>query len=274
MAHYLYPLNPKSRHGYFFEDAFGNRFPTSLEGFLDCYRGRGEAAEWGVAKCGSRLKKGDYIWAYFSKPVGAVMAVGRVRQEVHFMAEQGRDGVWIDWDWKLTDKLLESPIPGSSLKQSVFASVTPIGEEGMKVIERWMGGRRGRQWSPSRKVTFKTVEVEQRQGQPAFRQALMSAYKNGCAVSGCSVRDVLQAAHVVAVKDKGDHGVSNGILLRADLHNLFDRGLMYFDQTGRVRFADVVKDDEYTRYEGKRCALVLQNVDKRALELHRKKHKR
>ena len=273
MAHYLYPLNPKSRQGYYFSDGYGNDFPTSLEGFLDCYRGRGEAAEWGVAKCSSRLEKGDYIWAYFSKPVGAVMAVGRARSGAHYMADAGRDGIWIDWDWKLTDELLESPITAASLQQRVPFSVTPASDQALRAIERWMSGRRSRPRTLPRTVTFKTVEVEQRQGQPAFRQDLMQAYGNRCAVTGCAVRDVLQAAHVVPVKDDGRHAVSNGILLRADLHNLFDRGLMYFDVAGRVRFAEIITDPEYTKLGGKRCPLVIANVDKRALRAHRKRHR-
>jgi len=274
MAHYLYPLNPKSRQGYHFEDDYGNVYPTSLEGFLDCYRGRGEAAEWGVSKCSSRLEKGDHVWVYFSKPVGAVMAVGRVRGDAHFVTEWGRAAVWIDWDWKLTDELLKSPITADSLHQRILYSVTPAGDKALKAIDQWMRGRRARPRTAPRDVTFKTVEVEQRQGQPAFRQELMQAYKNRCAVTGCSVRDALQAAHVVSVRDGGKHSVSNGVLLRADLHNLFDRGLMYFDDAGRVRFADIVKEADYSRYKGKRCALVVANVNKRALAAHRKKHKR
>ena len=65
-------------------------------------------------------------------------------------------------------------------------------------------------------------EITVRRGQKKFRKALFAAYRNRCAVTGSSVYFVLEAAHI----DRyfGDHSnhVTNGLLLRADLHTLFD----------------------------------------------------
>lgn len=65
-----------------------------------------------------------------------------------------------------------------------------------------------------------------RQGQAQFRQALMEAYEGRCAISGCDVREVLEAAHIMPYLGDETNNVRNGLLLRADLHTLFDLGLL------------------------------------------------
>lgn len=68
--------------------------------------------------------------------------------------------------------------------------------------------------------------VTLRQGQPAFRAALMKAYNRRCAITGCNVEAVLEAAHISPYDGKKTNHVTNGLLLRADIHTLFDRGLI------------------------------------------------
>lgn len=72
--------------------------------------------------------------------------------------------------------------------------------------------------------------VTQRQGQPAFRNALMDAYERRCAVTGCAIDDVLEAAHISPYLGEHTNHVTNGLLLRADIHTLFDRGLIKVDR--------------------------------------------
>jgi hypothetical protein len=68
----------------------------------------------------------------------------------------------------------------------------------------------------------------QRDRQPAFRSALLNAYGRTCAISGCSIEACLEAAHLDRYADSGDNRITNGILLRADLHRLMDAGLLTF----------------------------------------------
>jgi len=70
------------------------------------------------------------------------------------------------------------------------------------------------------------ASVVQRQGQPAFRQALLIAYQGKCAISGCNVVEALEAAHITPFRGVYTNDISNGLLLRADLHTLFDLGLV------------------------------------------------
>lgn len=82
------------------------------------------------------------------------------------------------------------------------------------------------------------ASVRRRLGQPAFRAALMQAYDGKCAISGCTVTQVLEAAHIVPYRGKDSNYVQNGILLRADLHTLFDLHLIRIDPHSRVVSVD------------------------------------
>jgi putative restriction endonuclease len=63
-----------------------------------------------------------------------------------------------------------------------------------------------------------------RLGQGAFRVLVTDAYERRCAVTGEKTLPVLEAAHIKPYALLGPHRVSNGILLRSDLHKLFDLG--------------------------------------------------
>ena len=65
-----------------------------------------------------------------------------------------------------------------------------------------------------------------RRGQAKFRRDLLKAYKGRCAITACNISEALEAAHVVPYCLTGDNDISNGILLRADLHTLFDCNLI------------------------------------------------
>jgi putative restriction endonuclease len=66
--------------------------------------------------------------------------------------------------------------------------------------------------------------VEPRLGQGTFRVAVTAAYGGACAVSGEHSLPALEAAHIRPFGDNGPHHVRNGLLLRADIHRLFDKG--------------------------------------------------
>jgi putative restriction endonuclease len=65
-----------------------------------------------------------------------------------------------------------------------------------------------------------------RLGQGAFRVLVTDAYERRCAVTGEKTLPVLEAAHIKPYALNGPHRVSNGILLRSDLHKLFDLGYL------------------------------------------------
>jgi hypothetical protein len=70
------------------------------------------------------------------------------------------------------------------------------------------------------------ASIVRRRGQPAFRQHLLAAYKSQCAITGCAAEAVLEAAHIVPYRGPETNHVGNGLLLRTDLHTLFDLKLV------------------------------------------------
>jgi putative restriction endonuclease len=68
--------------------------------------------------------------------------------------------------------------------------------------------------------------IVRRQGGAKFRRLLLDCYERRCAISGCDAQAVLEAAHIVPYSGRSTNHAQNGLLLRADLHTLFDRGLV------------------------------------------------
>lgn len=93
--------------------------------------------------------------------------------------------------------------------------------------------------------------IARRRGQPAFRKRLLYLYDHKCAVTGVDVDMVLDAAHIVSHATSGDNSSDNGILLRSDLHDLFDAGLLVVDPDSFiVQIDDSVTTTEYRRLDG------------------------
>ena len=77
-----------------------------------------------------------------------------------------------------------------------------------------------------------------RVGQGKFRQDLLDKYGDNCAVSGPAPREAIQASHLYSFAKSGKHESQGGILLRSDLHTLFDRGLLKIDPKSEKVFLD------------------------------------
>jgi 5-methylcytosine-specific restriction protein A len=93
--------------------------------------------------------------------------------------------------------------------------------------------------------------VVQRRGQPAFRKALIEIYSGRCAVTGCAMVDLLEAAHIYPYRDGATNHPSNGLLLRADLHTLFDLRLVSVEpETLVVVASPSLYATEYAPYFG------------------------
>lgn len=90
-----------------------------------------------------------------------------------------------------------------------------------------------------------------RRGQGKFREQLLAAYRRTCAISGCKIVDLLEAAHIRPHAEEPNYSVTNGLLLRADLHTLFDLGLLAVDTKRRIRLAPSLLFSEYKIYDGR-----------------------
>lgn len=93
-------------------------------------------------------------------------------------------------------------------------------------------------------------EVVRRQGQPKFRSNLIKAYEGKCAITGCGILMILDAAHVTPYLGPNTNRTSNGILLRTDLHSLWDQGLIAIDPlTMRTSVSPLLCDATYQSFD-------------------------
>ena len=95
-----------------------------------------------------------------------------------------------------------------------------------------------------------------RAGQLAFRKEVRAAYRDRCAITGSPVTTVLEAAHIAPHRGREFDRIENGILLRADLHLLFDAGLIgIVPETFSVVMDGSLRETNYWRFNGKRLRL-------------------
>lgn len=128
--------------------------------------------------------------------------------------------------------LLEANLDKTSWRNIVTgttATYTPVSEVDVDRVSM--------EFSPKDSETEKekvSRSVALRRGQPKFRKKLLSAYRHTCAVSGTSFSPILEAAHIVPYMGEKTNHITNGILLRADVHTLFDIGLLGINQNYEV----------------------------------------
>ncbi|NIR30184.1 MAG: HNH endonuclease [Gammaproteobacteria bacterium] len=95
-----------------------------------------------------------------------------------------------------------------------------------------------------------------RLGQGAFRILVTDAYRRRCAITQERTLPALEAAHIKAYSESGPNRVCNGLLLRSDLHRLFDVGYVTVTSGLKVEVSKRIKEEfengrEYYRYHGR-----------------------
>lgn len=97
------------------------------------------------------------------------------------------------------------------------------------------------------------VEIVERRGQPDFRRKLVAAYNGVCPVTGCDAVAALEAAHIIPYCGPESDHVTNGLLLRADIHTLFDLDLIGINpNTLEVALARVLMTTQYSALSGRK----------------------
>lgn len=97
--------------------------------------------------------------------------------------------------------------------------------------------------------------VTKRFGQGKFRADISEIYLNRCCVTGEETPELLEAAHIQPYKSDSSNNKKNGLLLRVDIHKLFDKGLMYIDEKYTIHISPFVKSDNYRLLEGQKISL-------------------
>jgi len=100
-----------------------------------------------------------------------------------------------------------------------------------------------------------------RKGQPKLREALLKVYKTRCAISGHGPENVLEACHIVPHNISGNNQLDNALLLRSDLHCLFDDGLIKINpNTYKIELVESLMDTPYAKYHGH---TIIERLDRR-----------
>ncbi len=100
------------------------------------------------------------------------------------------------------------------------------------------------------------AQVHRRQGGPRFRRALLRAYGGRCAMTEYDAEPALEAAHIIPYRGPQTNHPANGLLLRADMHDLFDLGLVAVEtETMKLRLSDELSGTKYEPFEGRRLLL-------------------
>jgi putative restriction endonuclease len=106
-----------------------------------------------------------------------------------------------------------------------------------------------------------------RLGQSAFRTAVTDAYQRRGAITGEKTLPALQASHIKPYAASGPHRVDNGLLLRADVHQLFDAGYVTLTSNYCVEVSRRIREefqngDEYYAFQGTRLHLPDEKNDR------------
>jgi putative restriction endonuclease len=110
--------------------------------------------------------------------------------------------------------------------------------------------------------------VHARLGQGAFRVLVTDAYERRCSITGERTLPVLEAAHIRPYSESGPHIVSNGLLLRSDLHTLFDRGYLTVTDELHVEVSPRIREEfkngrEYYKHHGQALANLPSDASER-----------
>lgn len=110
-------------------------------------------------------------------------------------------------------------------------------------------------------------QIRERRGQAAFRRELRARLGDTCVVTGCKLPDLLEAAHINPHRGDKDNHPSNGLLLRADIHTLFDLNLLGIEPaTLQIHVHPRLMGTEYEQFASRRLACEPSLLSSKALD--------
>lgn len=254
-VHWLYPVNELS--DYYLETAGGGRLrvtPENLWSEIQANPNRSDS--WYLSSGYRSMRVSDLLWIYSAGAHQFICALGRVVR-----VEQDRAGQWhaiLIWDLEATLALKEKPLERSAFHQ-IPQHPQRANESTKKYLDRWLLKHEIRH-SNVDEAAISTEDLRlkvlativQRQGQSEFRRRLMRNYGGRCCATGESAEAVLEAAHITPYLGAQSHRAANGLLLRADLHTLFDLHLISIDKHGRWAISSQLDGTSYVMLRGKK----------------------
>lgn len=127
-----------------------------------------------------------------------------------------------------------------------------------KFVRNLLSGQKGDPPTPTKTNQFDADRRKRamrkaviREGSPEFRAMLLQAYAGKCAISGYGIDKVLDACHIDPYLGQHSNTPENGLLLRTDLHRLFDAGLIWIDPKSRkIGVSAELDETPYAEFKG------------------------
>ena len=155
--------------------------------------------------------------------------------------------------------------PLNAVQGKTYGPDDPVGQRLWDQVQVRLQAKRNRTATPGPALDWASsarfgapILTTPRLGQGIFRATVTEEYERRCSVTGERTLPVLEAAHIRPYSSGGVHEIGNGLLLRSDLHKLFDRGYVTVDPTDR-RFVvsrrireDFENGRDYYALEGRR----------------------
>lgn len=194
-------------------------------------------------------------------PFDALYIDGSKHEPTYELYQPSKHGIW-----ELV--AIGSPTP---LRPRLLAEAAMARDvEEQRVSEEQSGAFNPSDATDARHKTL--AAIVRRQGQGNFRRQILAAYGCRCAISGCDLEEALEAAHIQGYLGTRTNVVTNGLLLRADIHTLFDLGLLRIEPTSlTVVLASKLADTHYGALAGRKLRLPANPAEwpnAEALDLH------
>lgn len=250
---------------------------------------------WSVTRHEAEMQVGQRVLLWRSGTDGGIYGTGTLSSLPY--------GPWNDRrvDIKF-DPLLEHPLRKHELrKHSVLKNLSvlrmargtnfPVTPQEWKALQPFLSARQSEgereaaveqnkipKFNPkgTRDARERTLaSIVRRRGQPKFRQQLLQIYGDRCAISGCNAVAALEAAHICPYKGAKTNNPTNGILLRSDLHTLFDLYLLTIHpERMRVTLAPQLWESSYREFENRKLKFPANGPSPDALQQHWKEFRR
>lgn len=95
-------------------------------------------------------------------------------------------------------------------------------------------------------------QIAARRGQKKFRKKLLETYNYQCQITESNVEEILEAAHILPYRGDQTNHIQNGLLLRSDIHLLFDIGLLTIDaDTYKIKIHPKLNNSHYFKYNNR-----------------------
>lgn len=256
---WLYPINSASDYRLGGIEAHQSDLVTRENLWESLLANPNEIADWHLSSGFRLMRPDDRLWIVDTQPPRGIVAAATALRV--YETSRKTWSVDLTWNIPLTKKLIRDPILKERYGQTA-QTVCRADDATRRVLREWLGGRGAAGGPPKAKALAEEAartrvlrEIAVRRGQAPFRAELLRAYRGACAISGETCAEVLEAAHIVPYADGGHSHLSNGVLLRADMHTLFDLHLLTITERGRVKVSSSLKDTDYAHFDGRKARL-------------------